>query len=263
MKKRLLPAAYAASLLVLGFAPPASLRGQFPRPVVDKTSAENGSKLYVAQCARCHGDDARGTPAGPDMLRSLVVLHDRREMLHGKELGPVLSKEPDHNFHLDTKQLADLSQFLTASINGILRSGYDSQPTNLLSGDAKAGQAYFNGEGGCSKCHSPTGDFAGIATRYSPATLQQKFLFPNAGLGVRKPQVTFTTSRGESYTGDLVRMDDFTVALRTKAGEYHSFNRTQGTKTIVVNPFAAHVGLLDKYTDADIHNLTAYLVTLK
>jgi len=90
----------------------------------------------------------------PDLLRSLAVLHDRREMLYGKELGPLLAAGQKHGFKFSEKELADLSQFLTASINGILRSGYNAQPTNLLSGDAKAGEAYFNGTGGCSKCHS-------------------------------------------------------------------------------------------------------------
>jgi cytochrome c oxidase cbb3-type subunit 3 len=241
-----------------------SLRAQFPRSTVDPASAENGSKIYATNCARCHGDDTRGTATAPDLLRSLAVLHDRRETLHGKELGPLLTSGPNHNFKFSQTELADLSQFLTASINGILRSGYNSQPTNLLSGDPKAGEAYFNGAGGCSKCHSAAGDLSGLATRYTPAALQQKFLFPNYGLRIaRKVQITVKVPSGKSYSGDLVRIDDFTVALREKSGEYHSFNRTAGTKVTTTDPFAAHADLLDKYTDTDIHNLTTYLVTLK
>jgi mono/diheme cytochrome c family protein len=248
-------------MLCLAAAP---LRAQFPHSTVDPASAERGSKIYAGNCARCHGDDARGTSTAPDLLRSLPVLHDRRQMQYGKELGPLLTTGPNHDFKFDEKQLADLSQFLTASINGILRSGYNAQPSNLLSGDAKAGEAYFNGAGGCSKCHSATGDFAGLSKRYTPSALQQKFLFPNYGLFIRrKMQVTVNLPSGKSYGGDLVRIDDFTVALHEKSGEYRSFNRTAGTKVTTVDPFAAHVALLDKYTDADIHNLTTYLVTLK
>lgn len=261
VKKRFSKFVYAAFLLCLGAAP---LRAQFPRSAVDPASAESGSKIYASNCGRCHGDDARGIPPAPDLLRSLPVLHDRREMLHGKELGPLLTTGPNHNFQFSEKELADLSQFLTASINGILRSGYDAQPTNLLSGDVKAGEAYFNGAGGCNKCHSPTGDFAGLAKRYAPAVLQQKFLFPNYGLRIaRKVQVTVKLPSGKAYSGDLVRIDDFTVALRDKSGGYRSFNRTGRTKVTTVDPFAAHEDLLDKYTDADIHNLTTYLATLK
>ncbi|HMF65335.1 MAG TPA: c-type cytochrome [Edaphobacter sp.] len=253
--------AHAASLLCLGAAP---LLAQFPQSAVDPASADSGSNIYASNCARCHGDDARGTAAAPDMLRSLAVLHDRRQRLYGKELGPLLAAGPNHNLKFNEKQLADLSQFLTASVNSILRSGYNAEPTNLLSGDAKAGEAYFNGAGGCNKCHSTTGDFAGLAKRYTASALQQRFLFPNYGLFIRrKEQVTVKLPSGKAYSGDLVRIDDFTVALHEKSGEYRSFNRTAGTKVTTVDPFAAHVDLLDKYTDADIHNLTTYLVTLK
>jgi cytochrome c oxidase cbb3-type subunit III len=240
------------------------LQAQFPRSTVDPASAESGSKIYASRCARCHGEDARGTTTAPDLLRSLAVLHDRRQMLYGKELGPLLSSGPDHNFKFDEKELHDLSQFLTASVNGILRSGYNSQPTNLLNGDAKAGEAYFQGAGGCSKCHSATGDLAGVGRRYAPAALQQKFLFPGYGLFVRhKVQVTVQLASGKKYTGDLVQIDDFTVTLREKTGENRSFNRTAKIKVTTEDPYEGHNDLLNHYTDADIHNLTTYLATLK
>ena len=252
--------------VVLALMPLSSAAGwaQFPRSVNDATAVEAGGKIYAAKCASCHGDDTRGTEKGPDMLRSVMVLHDRREVLRGAELGPYLKSSPPHAFSFSEKELMDLSEFLSQSVNKILRSGYDSRPTDLLSGDEKAGEAYFNGAGGCSKCHSPTGDFAGIATRYNPATLQQRFLFPNAVLlPKQRTQVTVTLAGGKSFTGDMVRMDDFTVALREKGGEFRSFNRIPGVKVEVVDPLAAHYTLLGKYTDADIHNLTKYLDTLK
>lgn len=260
MKKPLLTFAHTF-LLCLGAAP---LLAQFPQSPVDPSRAESGAKIYAANCARCHGDDARGTATAPDLLRSLAVLHDRRQMLYGKELAPLLDTGPNHQYKFNEKELGDLSQFLTASINGILRSGYNSNPTNLLSGDAKAGEAYFNGAGGCSKCHSTTGDFSGLAKRYSPAALQQKFLFPGGGLfSKRKVQVAVKLASGKTYTGDLVRIDDFTVTLREKSGEYRSFNRVPGINVTTDDPYTAHVELLDKYTDTDIHNLTTYLDTLK
>jgi cytochrome c oxidase cbb3-type subunit 3 len=244
--------------------------GQFPTPAVVPAAAARGAKIYGNSCAKCHGVDVRGTPTGPDLVRSLIVLHDRGNALHGTELGPVLKKGPVHNFNFDKDQLLDLSQFLTQSINKTLRSGYSNQPTNLLGGDAKAGEAYFNGAGGCVKCHSATGDLAGVGKRYDPAALQQKFLFPNgSGRGVRpalpakKIEVNVTLRSGKSYSGQLVRIDDFTVSFRDDAGTYQSFVRSDGVKVRTVDPYAGHVALLDKYTDADIHNLTTYLETLK
>ena len=251
----------AVSLWVCAGAP---LRAQFPRAVVDPAEAERGARLYSTNCARCHGDDARGTPTGPDMLRSEVILRDHREMLHGRDLGPLLRTLPQHNYKFNDKEVNELSQFFSQSINKILRSGYNDQPTGLLSGDARAGEAYFNGAGGCSKCHSATGNLAGVGKRYTTAALQQKFLFPNSGIGVKlRTQVTVKLRDGKSYTGDVVRMDDFNVTLRGSDGVSHTFSRTAGTVVTTVDPFAAHEALLDKYTDADIHNLTAYLDTLK
>jgi hypothetical protein len=193
-----------------------------------------------------------------------VVLHDRFARLHGAEFPPLMTKAP-HNFDFNAAQLADLSQFLTLSVNKILREGYSNQPVNLMTGNAKAGEVYFNGEGGCNKCHSVSGDLAGVGKRYSAAVLQQKFLFPNSGSrgAGAKMQVTVTLPSGESVKGTLVRVDDFNVSLRESSGEYRTFERGAGVKVDLIDPFAGHIALLDRYTDLDIHNLLAYLVTLQ
>jgi len=259
-------------LLVLSVA--VCARAQIQPPPVDEAAANRGEQVFAASCAQCHGADARGTTNGPDLIRSIPVLHDRTQQLHGRELAPLLQKQPNHAFNLTQDQVSDLSQFLTRSVNRILRSGgYYNQPSDLLSGDAKGGEAYFNGAGGCNKCHSPTGDLAGIANRYPPAALQQRIVFPQAGFGrgrggapaspSARREVTVTPPNGSAVKGDLVRIDDFSVTLQDSAGGYRTFSRTAGTKVDVTDPYAAHVALLDKYTDADIHNLTAYLETLK
>jgi mono/diheme cytochrome c family protein len=262
-----------AWLLVLSAA--LCARAQISPPPVDEAAANRGQQLFTASCAQCHGADARGTANGPDLIRSLPVLHDRAQQLHGQELAPLLQKQPNHAFNLTQDQVADLSQFLTRTVNRILRSGgYYNQPSDLLSGDAKAGEAYFNGAGGCNKCHSPTGDLAGIGNKYPPATLQQKIVFPQTGFGGRgrgaaagashtRSEATVTLPNGSTVKGDLVRIDDFDVTLQDSSGAYKTFSRTPGTKVDVTDPYAAHVALLGKYTDADIHNLTAYLETLK
>ena len=252
-------------------------RAQLQQLPVDEASATRGQQLFGSTCGECHGADARGTNKGPDLIRSLPVLHDRMQQLHGAELMPLLQK-PNHTFNLTQEQVADISQFLTRAINRTLRSGgYYNQPSDLLSGDAKAGEAYFNGAGGCAKCHSPTGDLAGIGGKLAPAVLQQRFVFPQTGgFGGRgrgapaaapdprtRRQVTVTPPNGSAVTGTLVRIDDFDVTLQDSSGAYQTFTRTPSTKVDVTDPYAAHVALLDKYTDADIHNLTAYLETLK
>jgi mono/diheme cytochrome c family protein len=248
--------------------------------IVDLTAAERGKSIYVAECVTCHGNRGRGGPdslpppqRGADLVRSLVVLKDR----YGATIGDFLKKgHPTQSGKASASitgaDLVDLSHFLHLKINETLRSGPFSQPVNVLTGDARAGEAYFNGAGGCKSCHSPAGDLAGIGKKYDPVTLQQKFLFPRTfgvGRGARsvtppKPvTLTVTAPDGKAVTGVLVHLDDFNVSLRDSAGEYYSWKRTPSLKVEKNDPYAAHVALLDKYTDKNMHDIVAYLEGLK
>lgn len=245
--------------------------GPEDRQVVDPQAAERGKTIFASDCASCHGPLARGTSNGPDLVRSLTVLHDH----YGDTIGPYL--QHDHPAAAGTpigsltqNQIEDLSHFLHQQVEDTLRSGPYTKVLNVLTGNAQAGEAYFNGPGGCAACHSATGDLAGIASKYDPPTLQQKMLFPRTvaiGRGpVTAPKpvtVTVTTESGESVSGTLVYMDDFNVALRDAAGNYHSWARTPRLKIERHDPYAAHEALLDNITDTEVHNLVAYLETLK
>src|SRR5205814_573879 len=142
---------------------------------------------------------------------------------------------------------------------------------NIVTGNSKAGEAYFNGAGKCNQCHSPSTDLAGIGRKYDPPTLQSRFLMPRprggrggAAASGKPTQVVVTLPSGQSFSGNLNFMDDFNVSLRDSEGEFHSFARTGDVpKVEITDPYKAHEDLLRKYTDADMHNLTAYLVTLK
>jgi cytochrome c oxidase cbb3-type subunit 3 len=245
--------------------------GPDDKQIIDTSAADRGKALYMTACGSCHGPLSRGSNKGPDLVRSVTLLHDR----YGSTLGPLLRTQhsrpggrPLPSFSDD--QIKDLSHFLHQQVNDTLRSGPYTKVLNVLTGDPKAGAAYFNGSGTCNTCHSPTGDLAGIASRYDPPTLQQRFLFPGvigfgrSGVTPAKPvTVTVTTPDGHSTSGTLVRMDDFDVSLRDAAGDYHSWKRTPQLNVETHDPYAAHNELLDKYTDRDIHNVVAYLETLK
>jgi cytochrome c oxidase cbb3-type subunit 3 len=231
------------------------------RPEIDSASADRGKRLYLQFCINCHGALAKGTEQGPDLIRSVTVLHDKS----GSELGPALKKLANHKRDLTSPQVADISQFLKQRVEETIRNRNAVTPPNVLTGDAKAGQSYFAVK--CAACHSANGDLAGVSKRYDPVTLQQRFLFPRSGgRGAPTPkraQVTVTTSSGPPVTGDLERIDDFTVSLRDASGEYRSFRRGPQTKVEIQDPYAPHNQLLDEYTDRDIHNVVAYLETLK
>lgn len=243
--------------------------GANDKQVVDEDAAARGKVLYTAQCITCHGARARGGGRGPDLVRSLVVLHDR----YGNTIGPFLAKDHPNakSIRLTQAQIVDLSHFLHQQVGDTLRTGPFNKVLNILVGDPKEGRAYFNGPGKCSQCHSTTGDLAHIASKYDPPVLQLKVVFPQtaafgrrSAANSRKPvTVTVTTAKGESATGVLEEIDDFNVSLRDDTGHYRSFQRGPGVKVERHDPYAAHVTLLDEYTDKDIHDVVAYLETFK
>ena len=245
--------------------------GSNDKQVVDEEAAARGKTVYIADCITCHGTRARGTERGADLIRSVVVLHDR----YGNAIRPFLEK--DHhagiNVTLTAEQITDLSHFLHQQVDDTLRTGPFNNVLNILVGDPAAGKAYFNGAGKCSTCHSTTGDLAHIASKYEPAALQLKVVFPQtAAFGRRAPggssvkapvTVTVTTSAGEKGSGVLDSIDDFDVSLRDESGERRTFKRGPGVTVEKHDPYAAHVALLDEYTDKEIHDVVAYLETFK
>lgn len=230
--------------------------GPYERQKVDPAAARRGRQLYTQYCINCHGALAKGTADGPDLIRSPLVLRDRL----GNELGPALKQLPGHKADLSSTQVIDLTHFLKEQVEATAKDRNAERPPNVLTGNAEAGRAYFNGAGGCTQCHSATGDLAGIARRVKdPVDLQQRFLFPRA----KKPVEVKVTPPGDSaVTGELLRIDDFNVSLRDASGAYREFTRGPNVKVDLQDPLARHRELLDIYTDQDIHNLVRYLESL-
>ena len=246
--------------------------GASDKHIVDDEAADRGKIIYIAQCITCHGPKARGNERGPDVVRSLIILEDR----YGDKLGPFLMKGHPTQTGLASasfsqNQVQNLSHFMHQKVGDTLRTGPYNKVLNVLTGDPKAGETYFNGAGKCGTCHSPVKDLAGIAKKYDPPALQLKVVFPQtvafgrrgASGGIQPVTVSVTTPDGARLTGVLLQMDDFNVALRDSTGQYQSFKRTPDLQIEKNNPYAAHIALLDQYTDKDIHNVVAYLETLK
>jgi cytochrome c oxidase cbb3-type subunit 3 len=84
-----------------------------------------------------------------------------------------------------------------------------------------------------------------------------------APANARPPRASVTLANGQTVEGDLERADDFVVALRLADGSRRTIRVTDGVKVLLRDPLQSHRDLLRKYRDADIHNVTAYLVTLK
>jgi cytochrome c oxidase cbb3-type subunit 3 len=229
-----------------------------------------GQAIFTSQCGFCHGRDAMGGETGPDLTRSQVVAEDVR----GDKIGPIVhSGRPDKGMPPFTMSEADLA-VVVAYIHDQKRKAESFEGNrrtvdvaDLQTGNAQAGEQYFNGAGGCAKCHTPAGDLAGLATRLQGLQLLQRMLYPG-GRGGRSgrppyaPTVTVTPANGPAVTGRLAYRDEFTIALTDESGWYRSWP-TARVKVAVEDKLEAHAAQLPKYTDADMHNVLAYLQTLK
>lgn len=220
-----------------------------------------GRQAFRQTCGFCHGLDGRGA-SGPDLIRSALVSHD----VNGDLLGPVVRNgRPEKGmpaFPLPDDKIRAIAEFLhseariASSVSQRIPAEYPVE--KLLVGNATAGKAYFNGQGKCVECHSVTGDFAHIASKYKPIDLQTRIAFPSGAL----PNVKVTDSSGKVTTGVQTHSDEFLISLRDRDGWVHTWNRN-AVKMEIQDPLAAHVALLTKYTDENIHDLFAYLETLK
>ena len=275
-----LTAAYAQRTPASSQAPPpvapqgrgqAGGRGQPPQKATDPAVLERGQGLYSVNCASCHGSEARGGETGPNLIRSAVILDDQ----NGELLLPIVhAGRPERGMpprpDLSEAQVSDIAAFLRT----LRTSGRDparNRPPTIVVGDASAGEAYFAKT--CASCHSLTGDLKGIATKYAdPRQLQQAWLAGTAAGGRGAPpgarpkpvMITVTMPFGEKFEGAQARLDDFVVSIVLADGSTRTFSR-QGDvpKLEIKDPLQAHRDLVPTYFDRDIHNLTAYLVTLK
>jgi len=273
-------------------------RATFPaqqRPPGDPAVIARGRAIYDVMCRACHGGDLRGGElGGPNLLRSQLALNDE----DGEVIGPVI-REGRLPRMPPIVLPADESKAVAAFIRSVLASarGQGSPPAgppvtlNVLVGDAAAGQKYFAER--CSACHSPTGDLSGIGTRVSnPMDLQNLWVAGGGGgrggrgggraggqgasaAGAdetaappapsrRQVNVTITTADGQKTEGRLVRIDDFLVIVGLADGSQRSIRRDGDVPKVEIrDPLEMHKKLLTVYTDRDIHNVTAYLVTIK
>jgi len=240
----------------------------------EQAAVDRGRDILVNQCGFCHGSNARGGSGGPDLTRSELVQSDEG----GRELTAFLRNgRPDKGmpaFDLPVEQSKDLATFLHATIFlNANRRLY--QVLDIVVGDAKAGETYFRGAGKCAGCHSVTGDLKSVGAKYDAVTLQGKILMPRGGRGEGPPKpaymdknaarATITLPSKQTISGVLVRLTDFDVTLYdSETGQIRSWLRSGDTPKIdVVDPLQAHIDRWTRWTDSDMHNVTAYLAGVK
>lgn len=259
-------------------AGPALIGGRFK--AYPKEASDRGLPAYNTNCGYCHGERGKGGKSGPDLIASDVTLHDE----DGAGIGEYIKGATHQGVaKLDLPQATvyDIAAYLHSRvIVAAINRGGDVHPDEVLkAGDAKAGQAYFEGQGGCTKCHSVEGNLKGIGAKYDAATLQDRIVMPQRGRGGRGGRgavvpagppdplaitATVTLPDGQIVKGLPVRVTDFDVTLRLADGSTQTWARENGIpKVELTDPLIGHVELMKRLKDSDMHNLTAYLATLK
>jgi len=265
-----------------GGAPGGGRRGpNFPqqtRPLASPEVIARGKAVYSVNCTACHGADLRGgDQGGPSLLRSLSALSDQ----HGETVAPIIRGARQDKgmpgFNLADADITAVAEFIhsvLAKVGSQARppGAIDPSTLNVLVGNAAAGQAYFQAK--CASCHSVTGDLKGIASKFEDARMLQNTWVSGGGGGGRgggaggqggKPStVTVTLSGGQKLEGVLIRKDDFMVTLRLPDGTRRSIARDGDMPKVEIHdPNAAHKKLVPTLDDKDMHNVTAYLATVK
>ncbi len=265
-------------------AQPADPGAAMAAPAPAAPSAEvlaQGKAQFEAACGACHGANGRGGRGGaPDLLTSPVALDDGVRFRDWVRKGSPEKGMP--GFPLDDTSLDAVRAHLV-SLAGQARRMGDRQIA--IVGDPGRGRAYFEGAGGCTACHSLAGDFAGIGSRYPARVLQGRIVLPRGNgvhpgllqLGVRIPgitdgaavqdaprTVTVSPRNGPPATGVLLAISDFDVSLRDASGAYRSFARHGAEPRVQVHdPAQWHVDHLARWSDDDLHDVTAFLLGQK
>jgi mono/diheme cytochrome c family protein len=259
-------------------APPAVVQVS-GRPPFDEAAHDRGRAIWVRECIDCHGSQARGSEKGPNIIRTKTVNFDRSAQTPGSVLEPFLkaghptmSGKASASFTRD--EVIGLAHFVRQRVNDTMRGSPLFTVGDILVGDRAAGAAFFNGAGACTTCHTSTArSLAGIGRRVpAPVDIQQRMMFPalaprarGAGPGPNPNAllVTITSASGPQIAGTLVEQSDFFVTVRLEDGTIRSVRRSPDMKVVMTNPLQAHIDLLDVITDRQMHDLVAYLESLK
>jgi len=256
---------------------------QQQRQLADAAVVARGKGLYEANCAACHGIDLRGgQQGGPNLLRSQTLLSDKAgelviPIVRGGRPTPPAGMPPMPPFPFPDDDIKAIAEYLHSVLKEAGRQGRPPidetvPPEKVLVGDASAGQTFFNTK--CGSCHSITGDLQHIASRAADPRELQNLWVSGGGGGRggrgrggnegRPATAVVTTASGARVEGRLARIDDFIVAIVQDDGTRRTFVRSgSDPKVEIQDPSAAHRTLVRTLADSDMHNVTAFLWSLK
>jgi mono/diheme cytochrome c family protein len=227
----------------------------------DKAAAARGAPVFQRNCAFCHGPQARGA-TGPSLITSDQVLGDD----HGEKLVPYIRKGvPEKGMpafgSMAEDKLKDVAEFLHLQVEQVANRGA-YQVLNIVVGNPAKGQTFVAAH--CSSCHTPE-TFAHIGSKFrSPEQLQRGWIWPrHGGDSSLMPTATIKMPGGETIAGRVTQVSDFRITLVDNSGQSRSIDRVPGVEVKIDDPLEAHQEMIQSLTNDEMHNVTAYLETLK
>lgn len=191
----------------------------------DARAIRGGAGLFRAQCATCHGANAKGISSieAPDLTqiwsqRSLSAAAVFEIIRHGIP-GSIM---PPHSL-TDTE-----NWMLVAYLQSIAQAGV----VGLPAGDAAAGRLAFVEN--CSTCHRAHGvgeslgpNLSNVTSQLSLERLVASVRDPDALVGRGYKLVQLRVSEGEEITGLIKSEDAFSLQLQDDTGRLRSVNKSE------------------------------------
>jgi putative heme-binding domain-containing protein len=207
----------AAGALLLTATAPAS--AQLADHQYTSAAIETGSRLYVSECALCHGpqgDRVDGIDLRRGQFRGLRSDDDLRLVIR---TGVGDSRMPAFDF-----SATDMD-----GVIAYIRAGFDPSGVAVRIGEAERGRTVFLEDGDCASCHRVNGvgprtapDLSDIGAVRTPTSLQRSLLDPYTALIPINRPVMAVRQNGEIVRGRRLNEDTYSVQLIDSEGRLRS-----------------------------------------
>lgn len=246
-------------LLVASFSFANSSAQPNSKPAADDDLA-HGERLFLGQCALCHGAGGTGDRGPALNLPKLRRAPDDYSLFNVIKNGIAGTEMPDA-WQMTDREIKQV----VAYVRSLGRTAATSSP-----GDPARGKTLYEAKGGCASCHIVQGrgvsfgpELSEIGARRSAAYLRDALLDPAATSPDRFLVVTLITNDNRKLRGIRANEDSFTIQLLDAAGAYHSYRKAD-LRELKKEPGASLMpSYRDAFTSAEIDDLVSYLSSLR